>query len=78
METALKTPKVVLHHAMMRHFKQCIAGDAKPVVGVVEAMVTMQMIDAIYKSASTGKSVEIKTETIAEKSAPLSPAPVGE
>ena len=58
-ETALKTPKVVLHHAMMRHFKQCIAGDAKPIVGVAEAMVTMQMIDAIYKSAASGKSVEI-------------------
>jgi predicted dehydrogenase len=65
-ETPLKTPKVVLYHAMMRHFKECVHGTAKPLVGGAEATVLMQMIDAIYKSAQTGKSVEIRTEGAAE------------
>jgi predicted dehydrogenase len=66
-ETALKTPKVALYHAMMRHFKECIHGTAKPTLGGPESIVLMQMLDAIYKSALTGKSVEIRGETVAEK-----------
>lgn len=59
-EVPLKTPKVVHYPAMMRHFKQCIQGAAQPTLGGPEAVVLMQMIDAIYKSAAAGKSVEVK------------------
>ena len=55
----LKPPRVVHHAAMMRHFKECIAGKTQPMIGPREGVVLMQMIDAIYKSSETGKSVEI-------------------
>jgi predicted dehydrogenase len=71
-ETPLKTPKVVQYHAMMRHFKECIGGSAKPIVGGNESIVLMQMMDAIYKSAESGKSVDIKSTAASEPQ----PAPV--
>ena len=60
-ETPLKLPKVVLYPAMMRHFRQCIPGAALPLVGPAEGLTLMQMADAVYRSAETGKSVDIKT-----------------
>lgn len=57
--TALPPPKISGHAAMARHFRQCILGKAKPLAGPVEGVALMQMIDAIYKSAQTGKSVKI-------------------
>ncbi|HET6246150.1 MAG TPA: Gfo/Idh/MocA family oxidoreductase [Tepidisphaeraceae bacterium] len=65
-ETPLKTPKVVHYHAMMRHFKECIHGSARPVVGGNESLVLMQMMDAISKSAESGKSVEIRAASTME------------
>ena len=59
-ETPLKLPKVVLYPAMMRHFRQCIQGAAKPMVGPAEGVALMQMVDATYKSAETGRSVEVR------------------
>lgn len=59
-ETPLKLPKVVHYPALMRHFKQCINAPAEPLVGGEEAIILMQMISAIYKSAETGKSVDVK------------------
>jgi predicted dehydrogenase len=45
---------------MMRHFRGCILGKAKPLIGAKERLQLMQLIDAIYKSSETGKSVEIR------------------
>ncbi|HEY8666413.1 MAG TPA: Gfo/Idh/MocA family oxidoreductase [Tepidisphaeraceae bacterium] len=59
-QTPLKPPKVVHHAAMLRHFRECILGTATPMVGGREAVVLMQMIEALYKSAETGKSVDVK------------------
>src|SRR5439155_24091593 len=50
-ESPLKLPKTVGHAALMRHFRDCIAGTAQPVVGPREGFTLMQMIDAIYRSA---------------------------
>jgi len=58
--SVLKPPKVVSHAALMRHFKECVLGKAKPIIGASEGVVLMQMVDAIYKSASSGKSVDIR------------------
>ena len=58
--SALKPPKVVSHAALVRHFKECIHGKAQPTIGAGEAVTLMQMIDAVYKSAASGKSVEMK------------------
>ena len=58
--TPLKPPKTVLHAALMRHFRECILGKAQPIIGAAEGVQLMSMIDAIYKSSATGKSVEIK------------------
>lgn len=59
-ETPLKTPKVTGYHAMMRHFRECIQGKAQPLVGPDAGVALMAMVDAIYKSAGTGKSVELR------------------
>jgi predicted dehydrogenase len=55
----LKPPKTVSHIGLMRHFKDCIAGKTKPVPGAAEGVQLMSMIDAIYKSSESGKSVQI-------------------
>jgi predicted dehydrogenase len=59
--TPLKPPKTVLHAALLRHFRECILGKARPIIGAAEGLQLMAMIDAIYKSGQTGRSVEIKT-----------------
>jgi predicted dehydrogenase len=56
----LKPPKVVSHMALMRHFRECILGKSKPIIGAREGVMLMQMLDAIYKSSESEKSVEIK------------------
>ena len=58
--TPLKPPRVVSHPALMRHFRECILGKATPIIGAREGVQLMQMIDSIYKSAATGKSIEIR------------------
>jgi len=74
-EMPLKLPKVALYPAMMRHFRECIQGAAQPMIGPAEGLVLMQMVDAIYRSAESGKSAEIKT---APAPVPLSPVLGGE
>jgi predicted dehydrogenase len=59
-ETPLKMPKTVQYHAMMRHFKECIASAKAPMVGPADGIVLMQIMDAIYRSAESGRSVEIR------------------
>jgi len=56
----LKPPKTVQHAALMRHFRDCILGKSKPIAGGPEGIMLMQMLDAIYKSSQTGKSVDIR------------------
>lgn len=58
-ENPLKPPKTIHHAAMMRHFKDCIAGRATPVIGGAEGIILMQMVEAIYKSSATGRSVQM-------------------
>jgi len=57
--TQLKPPRLGGHAGLMRHFRECILGKAIPAVGAREGIVLMEMIEAIYKSAATGKSVAI-------------------
>jgi predicted dehydrogenase len=56
----LKPPKVVYHPALTRHFRDCVLGRCKPLIGPHEGVQIMQMLDAIYKSGETGRSVEIR------------------
>jgi predicted dehydrogenase len=58
-ETPLKLPKTVGHAALIRHFRECIHGAAAPIIGPKEGIALMEMIEAIYKSAETGKSVQV-------------------
>lgn len=58
--TALKPPKTVGHVALMRHFRECVLGKAQPIIGPNEGVALMQMLEGIYRSAETGKAVEIK------------------
>lgn len=57
--TPLKLPKTVGHAALLRHFRACIKGEAKPEVGASEGVALMQMMDAVYRSAGSGKSVQV-------------------
>jgi predicted dehydrogenase len=59
-EIPLKLPKTVHYPAMMRHFRQCMSGQASPSAGGREGLALMHMIDAIYRSGDTGKSAEIR------------------
>jgi predicted dehydrogenase len=58
--TPLKPPKTVLHAALMRHFRECILGKVQPIIGAAEGVQLMAMLDGIYRSGESGKSVEIK------------------
>lgn len=56
---SLKLPKTIGHAALMRHFRECIAGAEQPQIGAKEGVTLMQMIEAIYESAEAGKSVKV-------------------
>jgi hypothetical protein len=56
----LKLPRLIHHAALMRHLRDCLLGKATPAVGAEQGVVLMQMIDAIYKSAASGKSVDVR------------------
>jgi predicted dehydrogenase len=58
--TLMKLPKLVGYPAMMRHFRECVHGRSTPLVGPETGLALMQIVDALYKSAATGKSVEVK------------------
>jgi predicted dehydrogenase len=58
-ENPLKPPKSIHHVALMRHFKDCIAGRATANPGGGEGIILMQMVQAIYKSSATGRSVQM-------------------
>ena len=58
--TPLKPPKVTHQAALLRHFKQCVTAGTPAEVGPSQGVSLMSMVDAIYKSAGAGKSVEVK------------------
>ncbi|HXE55492.1 MAG TPA: Gfo/Idh/MocA family oxidoreductase [Tepidisphaeraceae bacterium] len=70
-ESQLKLPKVILYPALMRHFRACIQTGATPSPSGAEALTVMQILDAIYKSDQSGKSVEVRTETASSSVAPV-------
>ena len=55
----LKGPTMIHHGAMMRHFKDCIAGKSTPQIGSDRAATMMEILQAVYKSAESGKSVNL-------------------
>lgn len=57
--TELKSPRLTGHAAMMRRFRECILGKAQPSVSAAAGVTIMEMIDAIYRSAASGKSVSV-------------------
>lgn len=59
-QVPLKPPKVIHHAALMRHFRDCIHGKATPIIGPSEGVILMQILDAIYQSSQSGKSVAIR------------------
>lgn len=56
----LKPPKTIHHAALMRHFRECISSKTTPAPGPAEGVALMRLIDAIYKSSASGRSVEVK------------------
>ena len=55
----LKGPKTAGHNALVRAFRNAIQNSAAPTPGPDEGVTLMQMTDAIYKSANTGKTAGI-------------------
>jgi predicted dehydrogenase len=43
----------------MAHFVECIKSRKQPSPGIAEGKVIMQIVDAAYESAETGKVVKI-------------------
>ena len=60
--THLKLPKATGYVALVRHFRECVLGKAQPQTGPAHGVRLMQMVEAMYKSAATGKSVALKTD----------------
>ncbi|MCC6424846.1 MAG: Gfo/Idh/MocA family oxidoreductase [Phycisphaerales bacterium] len=58
-EIQLKQPKSGGHMALMRHARDCMIRGAVPISGPAMGVGLMRMIDAMYKSAATGKSVSL-------------------
>jgi predicted dehydrogenase len=58
-EAVLKLPKTSGHAALLRHFRDCILNGTAPVTGPATGVVLMSIIEAMYKSALTGKSVDL-------------------
>jgi predicted dehydrogenase len=59
-ESPLKLPKLVQYPALMRHLRAAINDGTPPSPSGTEAIAVMQMMDAIYKSALSGKSCEVR------------------
>ena len=58
-ESPLKPPKTIGHIALMKHFRECITQNTPAMIGSKEGVVLMQMIDGIYRSSESGKSVNV-------------------
>ena len=59
-ETALRPPNVVGHAALLRQFREAILGRAPAAVGPDAGVALMQVVEAMYRSAETGRSAEVK------------------
>jgi predicted dehydrogenase len=64
--TPLKQPKTVGHAAMLRQFREAIQGRARAAVDGEQGVVLMQMVEALYRSAEAGRSVDVRTTPKAE------------
>ena len=49
-----------LYNAQMRYFIQCVRHEQKPIPGGLEGWINMQIVDAAYKSANTGKVISLE------------------
>ncbi len=49
-----------MYDAQMAYFINCIRKNKNPIPGAAEGLINMKIIDAAYKSARTGKAVNIK------------------
>jgi len=58
--TPLKAPKMIHHGALMRHVRECVLSKCEPTPGPADGVVLMQVIEAMYRSADSGKSETVK------------------
>lgn len=61
--TPMKQPRWAGYPALFRHFKECIQGKTRPLVGPDNGVKLMQLAEALYKSIESGKTIEIKRKT---------------
>ena len=60
----LKQPKLAGYGGLLRHFKDVVAGKVPPITTPVDMVRLMQIVEAIYKSAESGKAAEIKLASV--------------
>lgn len=53
----LKQPQTVGHVALLRHFKNCVLGKEQPVSGPADGVRMMTLMEGVYKSLYSGKTV---------------------
>ena len=58
-DLAAGSPKVSGHEMEVIHFVDCIRGRAQPIAPGADGLLVQRMLDAIYRSAATGKEVAI-------------------
>jgi predicted dehydrogenase len=61
-DLAPRFPEVASHEAEVVHFVECILGRAQPISPGEDGLMIQRMLDAIYRSAQTGKEVAIGGE----------------
>jgi predicted dehydrogenase len=55
----LKPPKIANHLALLRQFRHAIGGKASPQPNGPDGVTLMEMLEAFYQSAETGKSAKV-------------------
>ena len=63
-DKTVKVPTIThqeTHARAIRHFLDCIAGGMEPLASADQAVVTMQILDAIYTSSETGRAVDLSS-----------------
>ncbi|MCL4543528.1 MAG: Gfo/Idh/MocA family oxidoreductase, partial [Chloroflexi bacterium] len=53
-------PYAETHSRAIRHFLDCVHTGQQPLSDAAQAVVTMQILDAIYESSASGKLIEIQ------------------
>ncbi|MCX7704786.1 MAG: Gfo/Idh/MocA family oxidoreductase [bacterium] len=58
-DTTAELPSINVYHAEIEHFVSCVRNNTQPITTPEEIITVMKIIQNIYKSAETGKPIEL-------------------